>query len=380
MPKVISKTLARIHNLQDKLAMLTHREAKLAHVEAIRARVSRMVEGAAQVTRNAPMYWQRPAKGYKLPSYAQWRKWLASRVGTLPLVKDTDGARVLCIACGFPIAVSSGDKTLRGRRDGKVMEHGGLSKVTVGAIVKLKDTEDVGQDWKTGAHGFMEMPHAGYADDDIEPTDKVIIVTHRALGCDHCQRQYAKVKADVIRDNERRRLTYHGKRTEYLAKVRELIAQSPEMPVTEQRALLTFHGDVPKDKTPYIAVDVKVIHPEQTVAYWHGQQFKPVFTRKKIVPSYGPEVEVTIPVRDIAYTLALDLYFQSNPQTFEYESDIPFTPRERVVPQSVVIPQAIARETIQRRIYIPLVPIGICHHARGVMPIVRTGRRPGVYA
>ena len=388
MAKVITKALARIHRLKDTIAILTHREAKLAHIEAIRARVSR--SEVPIVISHTPVYWQRPAKGYRLPSYSAWRRWLESRIGILPIVNDMDGARVLCIACGFPIAVSTGDKTRRGTRDNKVIENGGLSKVIVGAIVKLKDTEDIAEDWKTGPHGYMEISHAGY-DDEAEENDKILVVTHRALGCDCCQRQYAKVKAEVTRENNKKRDTFHRTRTEYMDRVRQLISQSPDMPLAEQQALLRFTGDTPKDKTPYIAVDVKVIHPEQTVAYWHGQEFKPAFIRKAIVKSYGPDIEPTntdawIPITHIAYALlpslegmafVLNVHTPVHRHEFTYESDIPFTPTR--VPRSTDTPQATARETIPRRIYIPLTPIGICHHARGVMPIVRTGRRPGIY-
>ena len=239
--------------MEDQLAMLVHRVEKVSAIDTILARVRGMGEVRASIT-HTPVYWERPEQGYKTPSYGQWKRWLESRIGLLPIVSAIDGARVLCIACGIPVALSTGDKTMRGVRGSKVLEDGKLSHVVVGAIVKFKD------EVHTWENGFVV---------DTEEVDKFIVVNHKALACVSCQLHFAKVKHQVARENEANATAHRTKYAEYMSRVRELIAQSPDMDIAQQKALLRFTGDAPKVRTPFIMVDVKDIREEQTVAYWH---------------------------------------------------------------------------------------------------------------
>lgn len=254
--------------IEDQLNMLVHQTETVGRIEAIRARMAQSCE-EPKPTRKAPVYWQRPAKGYKTPSYGQWKRWLERRIGILPLVDGQFGdTRVLCICCGIPISASTGDKTRRGTSGKVTLEDGGLSKIVVGAFVKFLD-EEYSQDWTTGPHGFMET--ANSFNEDSEETTKYAVVTHRALGCSDCQREYLRRKAETKAENTRRTAAYHATRREYLAKVEQLIAMTPDMDPGMARKLRNYTGDVPKDRTAYIAVDVKDLSVS-VEAYWQAAE------------------------------------------------------------------------------------------------------------
>lgn len=351
--------------LQNDLELRLEGAKKAAAIEVIRLRV-RSSEPVKPVEYH-PDYFVRPEKGYRLPHLGQWSDWVESRRGQFML---SSVLHVLCICCGIPVPVSSGEKTVIGSKGRKSVMEGNGGKITVGCLVKWKQYE--------------EQTHNVYnplLPDSVEVTEEKVVrlVTVKGLGCTACQRQMVRVTADTMAEYRKQTTEYIRKYTALETAIREYRRTTPDPDPT----LCRMYGELPKEPTPYILVDPK-IDVEKTVQYFlpgYGAKETLIPKAGPSVPTYAADVQLTASIlyRDLAYCL--------NPGLLVNQSPVWHTSPEGTV--SEILPEPVqrpekpqpipTREPVSHRIFIPLYPVGICHHARGVTPVTRTGRRPGVY-
>ena len=250
--KPLTKREQEIANLQFELDTAIRAEQVRVHHDAIRVRM----QSPVQSERRTVSYFVRDAK-YTLPSLGMWKRWVESRVGSFML---SGKLHVLCIACGIPVAVSSGVKQRIGSRDRYTVETGVQSKVTAGAVVKWTEYEE--QVWNV---------YNPTIPDAVDVTEKKVrrLVTVKGLGCTECQAQMLR----VAKENA---IQHTAKVTEHLHKFRELELAIAELRRTEPEkanaianSLKSSLKELPTEPTDYILVDPKEIHAEQTVAYWN---------------------------------------------------------------------------------------------------------------
>ena len=197
-------------------------------------------------------------KEFQIVSMTAWRKWLASRMGTFTL---NNMIHVLCVACGIPVAVSDGEKTYRGVHGNVVMESGNLVRVVVGALVKWNEVE-------TEVWGMDNSQ----TETSIEIEEKKVyaIVTHKGIGCLNCQMTYLKMVGNAKKDYEIAVNRYTVKKTQLDQEIRAyaLSTLHPDPAILNMGSNM----DSPKWRVPYIRVNVKVIDPEKTVAYYRQEK------------------------------------------------------------------------------------------------------------
>jgi len=250
--KPLTRAQRKVHELE--LALTQAR--KVQYISGILARVRREVP-KVPVT-HTPIHFVRPVKGYTLPSLGMWHRWLESRIGSFVL---NSILHTLCLSCGIPIPVSSGEKSVWGSRDKKTVKEGKGNKVTVGALVKW--TEET-----VAVHGVYNPTAPTVI--EIEEEKVVRLVTASGLGCSECLLHFAKVTGTELRSHEQR-LTEHTRK--YAAWERAVNAYRKAAGTTADPMYLSHQGIAtpPKTPTPYILVDPKAIEVEKTIRFYNPQ-------------------------------------------------------------------------------------------------------------
>ena len=244
---------------QEHIRSLEYEIGRIQAVQAIHAKHTaiRMRLHTLPVPITAPpIHFVRPAD-YPIPTLRAWKNWILSRMGTFLL---HDVVHVLCISCGIPIPVSSGDRTVIGARGKKTREDGKLSHVTVGAVVKWTE-EDI-EIWNV---------YNDQVPDTMTVTEHKVycVVTHKALACRECQSHYLKLRSE-------QQIAYCNAVTHHLHRVTEL----EQAIAAYRKSTLNPHPDLlrmpvvesPRELSAYILVDPKVIRTEDTVEYWRDQE------------------------------------------------------------------------------------------------------------
>ena len=101
------------------------------------------------------------------PSYRQWKLFIKSRQGLLP-IHEHENIKVLCLACGLPTDLSACDK------------------IVIGSVVDVTKAEAIESDG-----GAMEIM-----------THKYVPATAKGNGCKDCQYIMALVTSKVILENK----------------------------------------------------------------------------------------------------------------------------------------------------------------------------------
>ena len=249
--------LTRLNSDIDTLQIALHCAKTITNVERLRAKLHSCEVPSKPIT-HTPIYFERPAKGYTLPSLGQWKQWIASRQGTFTL----NGIwHVLCLACGMPIPVSSGSKTVVATHGHKTIADSPLSKIVVGAIVK----------WREVTEEFRNVYSATLPIVVEEHEEKVVrLVTSKGLGCADCQLYYKRVEGRAF-TQYRTDVAEHTRECrgyELLVTAYQRACRLYGIPVDEQVISQYGLADPPRQPIPYILVNPKDIKPELTTAYW----------------------------------------------------------------------------------------------------------------